>query len=236
MQPSTAPLHFKGGPTRLQATWEWPQGLPASRVGQVSLAETGPLPLTIRRPGSESAAISILSFRMPKSTKPGSYPGSVTVGEMRIPIIADVEARPQLRFVPAEVALTAIPGGKATTEVDLLNLGNVDVSIEPESTFCVFGYEGVHPALFRALTESSANGKNRLDRFLDELADSHGGLVRARVAGGKVQIAPGELKKLVLELLFSHKMKTGDTYYGAWTVSGSSFGIQVEAIETTAKQ
>jgi hypothetical protein len=239
MKNGTAPLHFRGAPTRLLATleWKWPRGSAGARVCQVNFPESAPLPLTVRQTGSESTAISILSFRMPRSTPPGSYKGSARLGETQIPIVAEVEARPRLRFIPARVALTASPGARIRTEVDLLNLGNVEVSIERESTFCVFDNRGVDQALFRGLTESGADGKSRIDRFLDELAESHGGLVRVQVASGGGRVVPGELRKLSLDLQFSRRLKAGHTYRGAWPVSEASLEVQVEAAgKSSAKE
>ena len=74
------------------------------------------MPLTVRRVASTTPSVSLLSFRLPKSTRPGSYEGKVELGDARIPIRIEVEARPRLRFIPAKLSLRGGPGAVIQTE------------------------------------------------------------------------------------------------------------------------
>ena len=221
------PLRFKGAPTRLTAVVASPQ-VAALKAGRLVLPDREALPLTIRVQSS-SPKFSVLSFRLPKSTRPGSYEGSAEVGGDQIPVVIDVEARSRLRFYPPRVALHGAPGARLRAELTVLNLGNVDATFEPESTFCIFDNRGVDRAFFEALTERELDGKRRIDRVMDELAESHGGLVRAVVLEGAGSLSPEEAREVIVEFQFSHKMRSGQTYRGAWVISESSVEVEIKA-------
>jgi hypothetical protein len=230
MKNERGPLRFRGAPTRLTATFCWPAAGMAANAGQVTLPGPGPVPLSVRRLRGAAPAISVLSFRLPRSTKPGAYEGSVSLGDIQLPIVADVEAQPRLRFLPHSLTLQARAGAKIATEVMLINQGNVDISAEPEYTFCVFDHRGIDLALFRSLTEEDSAGNRRIDRLMDELAESHGGLVRVTIGEKVVRIAPEETRELEIGLHFSRRLRPFHTYFGAWILAGASFSVEVETI------
>src|SRR5258708_33321558 len=209
-----SPLRFKGVPTRLTATLPSPQG--EAKAGRLVLPDIEPVPLTIRRLPSTTPSLAVLSVRLPKSTRPGSYAGSAEFGGTQIPVVVDVEARPSLRFLPAKVSFRGAPGARFRTEVTVLNRGNVDITIEPESTFCIFDNRGVDRAFYQALTEKVVDGKTRIDRVLDKLAESHGGLVRAVVWDGAGKLPPEAARELTVEFQCSPRMRAGQTYRGGW--------------------
>jgi hypothetical protein len=199
-------------------------------TGHVVLADREPLPLRIRPVTSTTPVLSLLSFRLPKSTSPGHYKGSAEVDGKIIPIIVDVEARSRLRFMPPSVSFRGAPGARLEAEITVLNMGNVDAIIHPESTFCIFDDHGVDEALYEALTAKEVEGKRRIDRVMDELAQSHGGLVRAVVQHGAGKLAPETSRNLVVEFQFSRRMRSGHTYRGAWFISETSLEVAIEVI------
>src|SRR5271156_6893560 len=112
------PLRFKGAPSRMTAILPSPQ-VAAVKGGRLVLSDREPLPLTVRIQPT-LPAIAVLSFRLPKSTRPGSYAGSAEVGGARIPVVVDVEARPRLRFYPPKVALRGAPGARLRVELAVM--------------------------------------------------------------------------------------------------------------------
>lgn len=226
MATARSPLRFVGAPTRLTATLPLP-GL--AKSGKLVLADRAPLPLTIRRAQIAAPSLALLSFKLPKSTRPGSYAGTAEVGDMEIPVVVDVEARLRLRFLPPKVSFHGAPGVRLRATVTVLNLGNVDVTIQPESTFCIFDNRGVDRAFYQALTEKEVDGKQRIDRVLDELANSHGGLVRAVVRRGAGKLAPEAASELTIDFKFSRRMRVGQTYRGGWSISEASLEVEIEA-------
>ena len=222
-----SPLRFKGAPTRLTATLPLTQGV--AKAGRLVLPAKEPLPLTIRRLPSTAPSLAVLSVRLPKSMRPGSYAGSAEVGGTQIPVVIEVEARSCLRFLPSKVSFRGVPGARLRTKVTVVNLGNVDVNIELESTFCIFDNRGVDRAFYQALTEKVVDGKSRIDRVLDELVESHGGLVRAVVQEGAGALPPEAARELTVQFEFSRRMHLGQTYRGGWLISEASLEVEIEA-------
>jgi hypothetical protein len=221
-------LRFRGAPARLLATVDYAEQVPPASACRVKLPNNGSLPLSVRRLGSKEPAVSVMSFRLPQSTPPGTYKGSVALGERQIPIEVEVEPRTSLRFIRAEFVHTVKPGGKVSTELVLMNRGNVDVEIPREDKFCVFDDSGIARALYQGLVEEDGAGEHRINRIMDELAKAHGGLVRVTVTEGSGRLAPEEVRELTVEFLFSRRLIGGHTYRGTWPVSEASLDVKVE--------
>lgn len=227
-------LRFRGAPTRVLATLELPEAFPPAHECRVTLPETGSLPLAVRPLRSTPPIVSTLSFRLPKSTPPGSYEGNMELGDRRIPIVVEVEARSSLRFVRPTIIHKGLPGARMSTELTLLNRGNVNVTIPDQDTFCVFDDGGVTSALYCGLVEEDSVGMQRIDRIMDELAKAHGGLVRVTVTKGSGRLAPEEVRELKVELHFSRRLNGGHTYRGTWSLSGASLEVEIEVSKSPA--
>jgi hypothetical protein len=226
MSPLAKPLLFRGAPIRLTATSvEFGQ---APKSGLAFFPGAAPLPLRIKTMRETNPAVTLLSFRLPRTTSPGHYDGKVELGGSEMPIKIEVQARPQMKFYPPWLSLTAHPDERLEINVSALNQGNVKVPIERKSTFCLLEPRGVDVAIYHALTEEPPPDQRRLDRAAEGIAESHGGLVRATVREGAGDLAPGEFRELLVELHFSDRVKPRRTYYGAWFLGESGLGIQVE--------
>jgi hypothetical protein len=230
MRSERKPLRFRGAPNHLIATLRWPGAVPHGNRGLARLGNREIHPVIVRGVRSAVPAVSILSFRLPRTTRPGKYEGTIELGTLQVPMIAEVEPRPHLRILPHSVAVKVRPGERITTEIMLVNLGNVDIRLESEYTFCVFDNRGLDFAIFRCLTGEDGGAKRRVDRFVDDLAESHGGLVRVMTGEKAARIAPEEVCELEINLHFSRRLRPGHTYNGAWTVSQTSFAVEVETI------
>jgi hypothetical protein len=226
MNPSAKPLRFRGAPIRLTATW--PEFGQAPQSGQAFFPGADPSPLRIRTIRASKPPLALLSFRLPRTTRPGHYDGKMELGGAEMPIEIEVQARPQMRFYPSWLSLAAHPDERLEINVGAFNQGNVEIPIERRSTFCLFDPRGVDVAIYDALTEEPPANQRRLDRAAEGIAESHGGLVRATVREGSGNLPPGEFRELVVELHFSDRVRPGRSYYGAWFLGESGLGIQVE--------
>ncbi len=235
MKTQPGPLRFSGTPNRLLATLERPE-FPPARACRVIFPDTASLPLSVRKLRSAGTRISTLSFRLPRSTPPGLYKGNIELGEERIPVVIDVESRTSLRFLRSRIVCREKPGARITAELTLLNRGNVEVTVPREDTFCVFANDGIARAMYRGLVEEEGDGKQRLDRIMDELAKAHGGLVRVTVIEGSGPLAPEEVRELTVELHFSHRLVAGHTYRGTWPVSAASLDVEIEVVAESNRE
>jgi len=191
--------------------------------------------LSVRPMVSAPQKYSLLRLRISKSTPPGTYFGGFDLEKHEVPVVVDVEPRENLRFIPTSLSIAATPGRTVEAEVTIVNTGNVDLHLRSEHTFCVFDTSGIDQAFFAALTDQNMSGGQRLERFMDELSVSHGGLVRLRLKGGTT-IPPGEAKKIQMALDCSHRLRPGHTYSGAWWLWNFQCSIQLAVIETKKEE
>lgn len=231
MNPPVKPVRFRGAPVRLTATW--PEFGQQPQFGRAFFPGAAPSPLRVRTIRASNPPLALLTFRLPRTTKPGRYAGSMELGGTELPMEVEVQARPQMRFYPAWLSLAAHPHERLEINVGAFNAGNTDIPIERRSTFCLFDPRGVDVAIYHALTEQPPADQRRLDRAAEGIAESHGGLVRALVREGAGELHPGEFRELLVELHFSERVRPGRSYYGAWFLGESGLGIQVEGIHAS---
>lgn len=182
----------------------------------------------IRELGSAESGLSLLKIKVPRSTAPGVYKGTVEVAGKAFPIEVNVEPSANLRLFPSSLSTTAAPGAVINFNLTVLNEGNSAVNLDKEHTFCVFERGGIDRALFLALATDQIKGDKRLDRLLDELAVSHGGLVRVEIESPSLAIASGEARDLPVTLRLSDRLRPSRTYSGAWKFESASFAVKLK--------
>ena len=224
-------LRLKGGPTRLSAALRLPDSELKARNLQVSLTGGITARVAIRPVTRHTPGIAVVKLRLPKNTPPGTYEGVVQLNDVEVPVVANIEARPRLRFVPGSLIVKAPPGAMVHTEVTVVNGGNVAINIEAKHTFCIFDESGIDRAFSAALTDEKTKGQERMELLMDKLADSHGGFVRLIVDSGTGMLEPNEDCDLHLALRFSDKLRPGGIYDGAWVLGGGSYHIRIEVTE-----
>ncbi len=237
MRTATHPIRFRGAPARVSARLDWPQVFDtpkreasqpgAATIQLLTLPFAAPVVLFVRADrATESHAV--LSFRLPRSTRPGTYEGVAEMGGRRVPIVVEVDPEPNWRITPPRLVLRAGPRAKISTELLFQNLGNVDFTVEGKYHFCIFDNSGFDQAAFHSLAEDPSAGEKRIDRFMDELAKSHGGLVRVIVTAGSGRLAAGEERELHADLHFPDRLRPGRTYFGTWRISKASYAVEIE--------
>ena len=223
---AATPLVLRGPPDRLGTLLPSVAAPGAIRPGTASLAGAEVQALRVRAlPDAQK-----VSLRLPRSTPPGTYEGSAEIGGETVPIVAEVEAKPLAQAEPRRIVLAAGPGETATVDVTLVNTGNVPLDVSETTTFCLFDGRGLEHAAWAALAADPPEGKQRLDVFLDDLAESHGGLVTLKVENGPV-IEAGESRDVRLTLRFSDRLRPGKRYAGAWRAGGIRVPFRIETPE-----
>jgi len=220
-QQPKAVLRFRGAPPGLEALAPSelaPDGVdPATvalKLGRVE--QLAPLDVT-----EVAAGASHLHFSLPDATAPGTYEGRARLGDAEHTLVAEVEPWPFLSFAPPLVRLEAASGEDVEAHVTVLNGGNVAIEIAGAYAFGLFADEGVELAFADAFrdepgpkpagraTSATTKPANRFDRFVEGVADQHGGFVRVRVAEGAGVLAPGELRSLGLVFRFPEGLESG---------------------------
>jgi hypothetical protein len=213
----SAPVAFRGPPHRLSSLVELPDA-PEALGEPTALLEGAEIRgLSIRPLAREQKrGAGRLTLRLPRSTPPGSYAGSVELGGRQVPVVVEVEPQPRIEVSPQRLSFELQPGAETNAAVTLVNVGNVPFEIPAASTFCVFDGSGIDHAFWAALESEPPEGKGRMDVLLDDLAESHGGLVEVRARAKTRTIAPGDSREVELTLRFSDRLQPGRTYSGSW--------------------
>jgi len=192
--------------------------------------------LAVRPLTREGLNVGKVTLRLPKSTPPGSYAGSVEIGGRTLPVAVEVEPRPKVEVSPSRLVLEVEPGAEVTVDVTLLNIGNVPFDVPAASTFCVFDGSGVDHAFWVAFVTDPPEGKERIDLLLDDLAESHGGLVEVRARASERTVAPGESRNVQVTLRFSDRIRPGHAYAGSWDADGLHLRIRLSVTAERTKQ
>jgi hypothetical protein len=231
-----SPLTFRGPPHRLTSIVALPDGTDGLGEPKALLEGAEIRGLAVRPLRREGLNMGKVTLRLPRSTPAGSYAGSVEIGGRTLPVAVEVEPHPKVEVSPSRLLLEVEPGAEATVDVTLLNIGNVPFDVPAASTFCVFDGSGVDHAFWVAFVSDPPEGKERIDLLLDDLAESHGGLVEVRARASERTIAPGESRDVQVTLRFSDRLRPGHAYAGSWDADGLHLRIRLSVPSERKKQ
>ena len=222
------------------------RGTPGQLTGLVSVPRLSevPLPVDLELPNVAQPEVTLqegegtarLTLSVAHTTPPGTYEGTVRVGDQEHPLILEVEPRVRLRIDPRRLHFKAAPG--ATREVDLVvtNLGNVASEIRSADAFGLFDTGGVDRAIGRAFSAEPAKGERRLDVIADAAAEGFGGLVRMRVESGAGELAPGESRNVHVALVLPDRLEQGRQYWGTWTLYNVNYVVRIDVATAKPKR
>jgi hypothetical protein len=236
---SRASLSFRGSPRGIEGLAPLAISVPAAATLAVDLKEAdtsariGPLTLQTEPAGADATW---LRFDLPPTTPPGKYSGSVQLDADKFPITVEVHPQEELSISPPGLSVTAPAGGEATIELVLVNDGNVPFEIERTHAFNLLQRQAIEEAIHAALRAETAKGASRLDRFVDELADRHGGLVRITIAEGAGELAPGEARSLRAVLRLPDDLKPGSTYTSTWPLGNLNVSVDIHIEPAAARR
>jgi hypothetical protein len=225
-------LRFRGLPSGVECIAPFELGVtrqskPASRLA-VRTAR-GEVPSSDLRIFHLSAGVSRLWFPLPPYTPPGTYDGSVTIGGVEFPITIDVEPHENLVLSPPQLNVMAAPGDYITTHFTLANAGNITCDIGKGHAFGLFDVEGAERAVGATLRDTTPEGRDKVNRLMDRLADEHAGFVRLQIEKGDGPIAAGEVRELTVRLRFPDNMKPNRAYTGTWVLFNLAYQLRVSA-------
>jgi hypothetical protein len=170
-----------------------------------------------------------LRLRLPRETPPGRYEGEASVGGKQLGAVVEVEAVAKLRLSPRRVQFSLEPGARTEFTVALANNGNVPFDVPKSAAFDLDDSEGQDRALGRALRATLEPGERRVDRFFDDLRESHGGEARLAVRDGAGTLTAGESRELRCSLDVPKTLVPGRDYLGAWPLGNTGLVVIVTA-------
>lgn len=207
-------------------------------VVRLDARATARLPVTLKLAGQPAVfsawvkpfgeGTSEIRLQLPRETPPGSYTGEAAIGGKPCPIMIEVEPVRRLRLHPKQTLLSVEAGSQAEFRVTLVNRGNVPVDIPKAGVFDLDDDERQDRALGRTLRATLHEGERRVDRFFEEIRESHGGEARVAVRTGPGRLDPGESCELTCLLDVPVTVQAGRSYLGAWPIANASHVIVVE--------
>jgi len=224
-----ASLHFQGPPPLVEAFTATPIESPAFGTltldaGARRVATIAPLAVEAV-PAGPSATRFLVT--LPATTPPGSYTGAVQLDRERHPITLEVHPQTNLLVAPSRLEVRAAAGAEVDVALTLVNAGNVDFELARVHAFNLMELDAIEETIHAALREDPAPGERRLDRFVDELAARHGGLVRVGVEEGAGTISPGATQQVRALLRLPAELSAGATYSSTWPLGNLNLSVNV---------
>ena len=231
----TAIVRFRGSPERLTGSVSLPSGGPLNLEVRLNLPKElgGSVPVYAQPLAADIGAQAWLRLSLPTSTPPGTYAGTIRLGERPHKVAVEVEPRLQLRFSPVGLVLRGAPGSPVTGSFTLFNTGNVPFEVRHVYAFGVFDVDGLDNAFGQTFRARLQPGERRIDRFAEALTEGHGGLVRVRVVKGGGEVPPNNFREVEATFQLPGRMRRGRTYAGTLPLDYARYGVR---IETTGQQ
>ncbi len=161
-------------------------------------------------------------LRLPDQIAPGVYNGEATLNGKPQAVIVEIEPQLRLRVQPPQTTLTLAPASSASFALTVMNGGNVPIDIPKQFEFDLDDADGQERALGRSLRATLQPGEPRVERFFEELRESHGGEARVTVRSGAGPLAPGETRDIACVLDVPRYARAGRSYSGSIEIGPES--------------
>ena len=169
-----------------------------------------------------------MRLRLPADTPPGTYRGEAVMGKLTRAIVVAITAEHNVRVDPAQTSVRGAPGETVKFEIHVTNGGNVSLDVPKETPVELDDDRDQVHAFGRALRSKLDEGEHRVDRFFEELRESHGGQGRVTVLKGAGVLEPGGTRALRCGLEIPDIAQPGRTYTGGWEPAGGGHLLIVE--------
>jgi hypothetical protein len=235
---TAATVRFRGSPERLTGSAPLPSGGPLSLEVRLDLPKElgGSAPVYAQPLAADTGPMVWLRLALPTSTPPGTYAGTIRLGERPHKVAVEVEPRLQLRFSPVGLMLRGAPGSAVRGGFTLLNTGNVAFQVRTVYAFGVFDVDGLDNAFGQTFRARLGTGERRIDRFAEALTEGHGGLVRVKIVKGAGEVPPNSVREVEGSFRLPDRMRPGRVYGGTMPLNYARYGVRIETTGTEREQ
>ncbi len=184
------------------------------------------IPAQVERIGAKG--LSRVRLDMPRWTPPGTYEGTVTIGDQQRRIAVEVEPVQLVRVEPRRLVVRGGPKEVVAAEVTLANVGNAPYDVRGAAMFALYDPSSLERATAQAF-QATARGKERfVDRLATALGDGYGGNVRLKVEAGAGRLDPGESRAVRVSLHLPEGLQRGRVYEGVWRIADLGYNVAVD--------
>jgi len=231
-----SPVRLRGRPGALAGHLVLPDSAPAMVTVNLALGDRTRTPVRAHVVRIGAKGLSGLRLDLPRWTPPGSYEGTVTVGDQERRVVVDVEPRPKVRMSPRRLSVRGRPKDAVAVEVVVSNVGNVACEVRGAAAFALFDPSSLERATQRAF-QSSGRGEERfIDRIAAELSEGYAGTVRLKIDHGAGTLEPGDSRELHATLRLPEHLLAGRTYEGTWRIGPLGYNVEVETADGRSQE
>ncbi|MEP7347782.1 MAG: hypothetical protein ABI877_21105 [Gemmatimonadaceae bacterium] len=184
----------------------------------------------VRPHGNERIEIRL---RLPSDTPPGVYHGEGTIDGKTRRVVVEVEPVMRIRVQPQQSNVTAAATSSVEFGFTVMNSGNVPFDVPKADVVDLDDAVGQDRALGRTLRAPLTQGERRIDRYFDELRESHGGEAHVAVRSGAGPLQPGESRQLTCLLDVPATAQVGRSYLGPWQLGNVAHVIVADIMAST---
>jgi len=230
-------VRFKGSPERLTGLAPAPAAGPLDLQVRLDLPEPfqSVLPAYAQPLTAAPGAPALLRLALPSSTPPGTYTGTIRVGDIDRSVAVEVEPLIRIRFNPVSLVLHGAPGANISAPFNLYNVGNSEFDVLRVYAFGVFDVDGLDDAFGQTFRTKLRPGERRIDVFAEKLADGHGGLVRVRIEKGSGTVPAGAVREVRAVFRLPDRMRPGRSYAGTLPLNYARYGVRIDVAGTREK-
>ncbi len=185
----------------------------------------------VLRPLAEG--VSEIRVRLPDHVAPGVYRGDATFDGKTRAVIVEIAPAPRIRVQPSQTVLVTQPASSEPFVLLVVNGGNVPIDIPKLSGFDLDDADGQERALGRSLRAPLKPDEPRVERFFEELRESHGGEARVTVRSGAGPLAPGEVREIGCVLDVPKDARAGRSYSGSFEIGPVSHVVIADIMSSS---
>lgn len=224
-------VHLRGAPPNLSAVVQLGRATRGSVLTSLDLPKAlGETQLSaVLSPLGDGGAARV-RLKLPRTTPPGTYHGTLEIEEESKAIVVEVEPRVRMRIFPTQASLQARPGETNELRLSLANLGNVAFDVPRIARLGLFHKQGMDLAVGRAFLAELAEDERRIDRFAEELREGYGGVAKLRVRKGSGKLEPNDARDLDIVLEVPSQVVPSRTYWGLWSFYDTNYKIELDII------
>lgn len=172
-----------------------------------------------------------LRARIHPGLPPGNYAAELRADDGVRRLTVAIDPIVLLRVEPPMLSLAGQPGATVEATITLANAGNIAADLPDYGAVGIYEVNGVETAIARAYRSDSEEGLQTLSRFVEELRNGYGGLVKLRLEGVTSPLAAGKACSLRVAATLPERLRSGRVYTGVWPLANLNYAVRVEVAE-----
>jgi hypothetical protein len=169
-----------------------------------------------------------LRARINPRLSPGTYQAELSMEDRVRHIAVTVDPIVMLRVDPPMLRMSGGLGKPLHANIVIANVGNVEADLPKFGALGIYEVNGIETAIGHAYRENGEDGLRTVARFVQELRNGYGGLLKLRLEGMQGPLPPGKACSLRVIATPSDRVRAGGVYTGVWPFANLNYAVRVE--------